>query len=1073
MNYRLGFDLGYTSLGWACVLLDGQNHPCEVYDFGVRIFPSGRDNQSRQPTSVERRKKRGARRNRDRYLARRTQLLAQMIAFGLQPPSKSERSELAKQEPLALRAKGINEPLTPFELGRALFHLNQRRGFQSNRIAERQGDEDESGLKKGIHALEGRLKEAQQTLGQYLHARLEKNAGLEKKLAIRLRKEDADERWTSRQMYRDEFERLMTAQQVYHPQLLTDDVVTALRETIFHQRPLKEAKAGFCALLDGKMRARLAYPQIQRFRIYQEVNNLNTIKEIPDTPEITAEMRQKIIRYLCTDFSELRKDGILSWRKIQKITGIKGVKFNLDELGRPGLQADTTSRSMMAAAPAWWLSLEDEQQRAVVDAVMTAQTDDDLKKQLDALFETLPADIPAALAKIRLPEGYGRISVEAAELLLPPLSLGMIYSDACQSAGINHSDDYDGVVYTKGNLPFYGEVLQKHVIGGTHDVQQRENPEMYYGKINNPTVHMALNQFRRVLNELVQQYGCPPQEIHLELARETALSAKDLEILKKEQTHNKKNNDKINEILRKLGVAESYDNRMKYRLWEDLDNDPSGRCCPLSGKAISLDLLYSPQIEEEHIIPFSRSFDDSRNNKMVCFKSANFLKGNSTPYEAFGQSAQWPDILARAKKMSPDAHKGGKNASGFRVNKFWRFLPDAMEQLQGDAESFLARQLNDTKYMARVARRYAEYVAGKHHVLAIKGKFTSDLRHHWGLDELVGNFSDGQFKKDRSNHHHHAVDAIVIALTDPRMIQELAQANKRAYKQASDKMYLNLPLPFPDFSVAKIKAHLQTLVISHKQDHKHPEQARAQGGSIGQLHKDTNYGHIHGNVYATRIDLIVDEFSKRKNIDEIASRKIREAVMALFEPYADDEGKLKSSNKADYHHDLEAFKKQHDVKRVRIHQTRHNLIPICDSDGHAYRYVDGGNNFCAEIWMPNKGKQAGKWQCEIIRNFDVNQKNFLPKWRQENPTAMKVMRLQINDMVALDRDGKRVIFRVQKMGMNGQIFLRQHNDSRTEKSTEISFMASTLQSRNARKLFVSPTGKIYDPGRAKQPKQKG
>ena len=86
---------------------------------------------------------------------------------------------------------------------------------------------------------------------------------------------------------------------------------------------------------------------------------------------------------------------------------------------------------------------------------------------------------------------------------------------------------------------------------------------------------------------------------------------------------------------------------------------------------------------------------------------------------------------------------------------------------------------------------------------------------------------------------------------------------------------------------------------------------------------------------------------------------------------------------------------------------------------------------------------------------------------------MKVMRLQINDMVALERDGERVIFRVQKMGMNGQIFLRQHNDSRTEKSTEISFMASTLQSRNARKLFVSPTGKIYDPGRAKQPKRKG
>ncbi|UOO82253.1 type II CRISPR RNA-guided endonuclease Cas9 [Uruburuella testudinis] len=1067
MNYRLGFDLGYTSLGWACILLDNDDQPCEVHDFGARIFPSGRDAKSKQPTSVERRKKRGARRNRDRYLARRSRLLAQMIAFGLQPENQSERRELAKQEPLALRAKGISEQLTPFELGRALFHLNQRRGFQSNRIAKRQGGEDEAGLKKGIHALEGRLQESRQTLGQYLYARLEKN------LNTRLSKEETDERWTSRQMYRDEFERLMKTQQIYHPTLLADDVVAALRETIFYQRPLKIKEAGFCALLDGKRRARLAYPQMQRFRIYQEVNNLDTVKETADTPEITPEMRQQLVQYLCEDFSKLRKDGVLSWHAIQKIIGIKGVKFNLDALGRGGLQADTTSRAMMTAAPDWWPTLDDTQQRDVVDAVMSAQTDTDLQQRLKVKFDALPERISAALAKVSLPEGYGRISIDAAELLLPPLSEGKVYSDACRSVGINHSDDYDGLLYTQGDLPFYGEVLQKHVVGGIRTAQYREKPEVYYGKINNPTVHMALNQFRRVLNELVQQYGCAPKEIHLELARETALSAKDLAKLNQEHSNNRRNNEKINEILRKLNVAESYDNRMKYRLWEDLDNDPSGRCCPLSGKVISLDLLFSSQIEVEHIIPFSRSFDDSRNNKMVCFKLDNVLKGDDTPYEAFGQSDKWPDILARAKKMSPDVHKGGKNASGFRVNKFWRFLPDAMEQLQGDAESFLARQLNDTKYMTRVARRYAEYVAGKNHVLAIKGKFTADLRHHWGLDELTGNLVEGRFQKDRSNHHHHAIDAIVIALSSPSMIQKLAQANKRAYKQEADKMDLDVPLPFPDFSVAEIKARLQTLVISHKQNHKSPEQARAHGGSIGQLHEDTNYGHIHDNIYATRKDLLADKFSSRKDIDEIASRTIREAVMALFEPYADEKGKLKDSNKTAYHQGLEAFKQQYGVKKVRIHQAKNGLIPICDSDGHAYRYVIGGNNFCAEIWMPTKGKKAGKWQCEIIRNFDINQKNFLPKWRQENPTAMKIMRLQINDMVALDRDGKRVICRVQKMNVRGQVILRHHNDSETKDSTGISTSAGTLQSQNARKLFVSPSGRVYDPGRAKQPKQKG
>ena len=75
-------------------------------------------------------------------------------------------------------------------------------------------------------------------------------------------------------------------------------------------------------------------------------------------------------------------------------------------------------------------------------------------------------------------------------------------------------------------------------------------------------------------------------------------------------------------------------------------------------------------------------------------------------------------------------------------------------------------------------------------------------------------------------------------------------------------------------------------------------------------------------------------------------------------------------------------------------------------------------------------------------------------------------------MVALERNGERVICRVQKMYKSGEIILRHHNDSENAPKTQISTKASSLQSQNARKLFVSPTGKIYDPGRAKQPKRK-
>ncbi len=256
-NYRLGFDLGYTSLGWACILLDEDNQPCGIHDFGVRIFPSGRDDKSKTPTSVERREKRGARRNRDRYLKRRQALLDYMIEIGLQPKNQSERKQLADIEPLELRAKGITEQLSLYELGRALFHLNQRRGFKSNRIAERSGNEDESGLKKGISVLAKQLKDNQQTLGQFLFERLQNGE------STRLKAEDnAEDRWTSRQMYEDEFWTLVNQQKNYHS-VLTDTVIGKLYDIIFYQRHLKPQKAGLCTLLDDEKRARLAYPQTQ------------------------------------------------------------------------------------------------------------------------------------------------------------------------------------------------------------------------------------------------------------------------------------------------------------------------------------------------------------------------------------------------------------------------------------------------------------------------------------------------------------------------------------------------------------------------------------------------------------------------------------------------------------------------------------------------------------------------------------------------------------------------------------------------------------------------------------------
>jgi CRISPR-associated endonuclease Csn1 len=116
-------------------------------------------------------------------------------------------------------------------------------------------------------------------------------------------------------------------------------------------------------------------------------------------------------------------------------------------------------------------------------------------------------------------------------------------------------------------------------MGGSREQKDKENPEKYYGKINNPTVHIALNQLRKLVNEIIRVYG-RPDEVVIELARDLKEPADEIN---KQQAQNKKENDRINKCLETLGIKQNYRNRMLFKLWEDLAKDPAKRCCPFSG----------------------------------------------------------------------------------------------------------------------------------------------------------------------------------------------------------------------------------------------------------------------------------------------------------------------------------------------------------------------------------------------------------------------------------------------------------------------------------------------------------
>ena len=322
-RYRLGLDVGTNSLGWSVLSVDEDNVPCAIINAGSRIFSDGRDSKLKSTLAATRREARSARRRRDRFKQRQAFLLAVLTESGLLPETTAEREALHTLNPLELRARALTEKLEPYHIGRALFHINQRRGFKSNRkdrseeagsngkisrsarlLLEKMGligsKKDDSLSKEEFKKLskEGkkRAREAKKQVDKIEYEALKKASedlrslkkltygsflyGLHKdKKSTRVRptgtnKDDLYLFYPIREMYEDEFEKIWHAQAKHHPALMMEKTRKRIRDVIFTQRPLKPQKRGHCTYMPDELRTFRAMPSFQRYRIYQDVNNL-------------------------------------------------------------------------------------------------------------------------------------------------------------------------------------------------------------------------------------------------------------------------------------------------------------------------------------------------------------------------------------------------------------------------------------------------------------------------------------------------------------------------------------------------------------------------------------------------------------------------------------------------------------------------------------------------------------------------------------------------------------------------------------------------------------------------------
>jgi CRISPR-associated endonuclease Csn1 len=654
-----------------------------------------------------------------------------------------------------------------------------------------------------------------------------------------------------------------------------------------------------------------------------------------------------------------------------------------------------------------WFEFSEEQQDAIVLQLVHEENEATLIRWLQNNTEVDEATAER-LANTSLAEGYGSLCSQALAKILPALKSEVItYDKAVQAAGFDHhshiSHASTGEILPQ--LPYYGQYLPRHV--GFGSGKPEDTAEKRYGKIANPTVHIGLNQIRAVVNALIKRYG-HPSEIIVELARDLKQSQAQRKEEQQRQAINQKRNQRmrqdIAELLNTSPERVKTADLQKMILWEELSFNVADRRCPYSGVQISAQMLFSEQVEIEHILPFSETLDDSMSNKTVAMRQANRIKGNRTPWQAKDDFSKqgWTteDMLSRAQLMPK--------------NKRYRFGENGYQQWLREDKGFLARALNDTRHLSRVAKEYLSLICPQN-TRAVPGQLTAMLRGKFGLNHILG--LDGE--KNRNDHRHHAVDACVIVITDQGMLQRFAKASASARQQQLGKLVDTMPLPWPTYR-EHVQRAIDSIWVSHKPDHGHE----------GAMHNDTAYGlGANGKVHVHKV---IDGV---RTLDESSLK-----VIPFTAPKAN---------------------------------ARHGLLP--NGEPKPYKGYKGDSNYCIEIVRNEKGKWEGE-VVSTFEAYQIARQHGCARLRHPTLSISNkplVMRLLINDTIRLSTaDNNKYVGRIAKINGNGQIFMAPHNEANVDarnRSAEdpfayVSKMAGSLQKANGRRVAISPIGELKDPG---------
>lgn len=1008
MGRVVGIDAGTNSLGW--VVFDEPSDPDadrNILAAGVRIFPSVIDPKKKTPLNAERRTFRGQRRN----IYRRGQRLRNL--------KKLLEKELAASpdpllNPYQLRKDAIERQLDSVELATALFHLGHRRGFQSNRktfqqkykiksnevedpeaVLAEQTEDKEEGKKLAKKLKELREKSAGKLLGQYFHSIF----GRERIRGSVKHRDDL----------RKEFEQIWIAQR-----LTNGKFKQCLEDLLFGQRPLKSQRGliGKCAFEPDQTRSPKCMPLFQEFNIWKTVNNLRATQNYRDVP-IMPEQRQKLAEELMTKPS-------LSWATVRKLLGHpKDTTYNLEKTHKNDLPGNKTAVEMIKImGEKRWNDLSFLQRNQLVHKIRSANNKRKLEKSLRFHWK-FPQEIAGKLALRIFPDGYGNLSRKAMEKMLPHLQHGLNEHDAAQAAGYKRRDQI--IIDAQARLPMPPD-------------------------LRNPTLNKALVETRKLVNAIIREHG-KPGLIRIEFARELKLGRKALKAIDDSIKKNEDANKEADKFYAELGhPIVSRTDRIKYRLWKEC-----GEKCPYTLRQINASDLTNGNVHIEHIIPFGRSWDDSFNNKTLAFAEVNQLKGDRTPFEAFGDTNKWNDLIENMRQNQKFGMKKHK------VNLFCRET--------FDEEQFQNRQLSDTSYIAVAVREYLEQLGVE--VQTVSGKATAWLRHKWGLNTILN--PEGKDEKTRDDHRHHLIDAAVVALTTPAITKRISDIAKLEMEKVESINKLNVP-QWPSLR-SSLERLVENCIVSHA-----PK-------------RDISGGLHDPNPYARKQYGAEEKYSIRKPISAMSKGEIealadgmlkKKLIQAISNKAGTDWAKLEGDT---YKKALKSLLGEDEVFRYRDKNGQRELTArrarILKSEGEETFIKMGRKKDDSPRWYPigdyhhveileclndctvdgkkyKKGQRRGAFVStwEAVHRVRRDKKALVQ--RDHGPNWRFVMSLCKGDLIEME-GAKAGLYKVAVLERtNHRICLKVHSDGSLTRPFNIS-----INQLKASKVTIDPLGRKY------------